>query len=208
MADAARLRFSGLWRRLGAEGASDAVFDKLSAAYGGPGRVYHTLDHVRDCLALLDQASLPAAESDPIEAAIWFHDTFYDSRSRDNEDRSAKWAEQTLSAAGVPSETVRRIAQLIRMTDHSSPPADTGGQLLCDVDLAILGRDQAEFDEYQRRIREEYGWVSDPLYRAGRARVLSGFANRPRIYLTQSFRDRYEAAARANLRRALAALEG
>jgi predicted metal-dependent HD superfamily phosphohydrolase len=208
MANPARLRFSGLWRRLGAQGTSDAVFDRLAAAYGEPGRAYHTLDHVMDCLALLDDAAAAAGERDPIEAAIWFHDVFYDSRRRDNEDRSAAWAEQTLSAASVPSETAARVAQLIRMTDHSSPPADAGGQLLCDVDLAILGRDQAEFDDYQRRIREEYEWVSDPLYRAGRARVLSGFADRPQIYLTQRFRDRYEAAARANLRRALAGLEG
>jgi predicted metal-dependent HD superfamily phosphohydrolase len=208
MADPARLRFSGLWRRLGAGDASDAVFDRLAAAYGEPGRVYHTLDHVMDCLALLDEAGLAASERDPIEAAIWFHDVFYDSRRRDNEVRSAEWAAQTLSAAGAPAETATRVAQLIRMTDHASPPPDAGGQLLCDVDLAILGREEAEFDEYQRRVREEYGWVSDPLYRAGRARVLSGFANRPRIYLTQGFRDRYEAAARANLRRALAGLEG
>jgi len=208
MADAARLRFSGLWHRLGARGAGDAVFDRLAEAYGGPGRVYHTLEHVRDCLALLDEAEVAASERDPIEAAIWLHDVFYDSRRRDNEERSAEWAEQTLSAAGVPSGTAARVAQLIRMTDHSSPPSDAGGQLLCDVDLAVLGRDQAEFDEYQRRIREEYAWVSDPLYRVGRTRVLSGFADRPRIYLTQGFRDRYEAAARANLRRALAGLEG
>ena len=208
MADPARLRFSGLWRRLGARGTSDAVFDRLAAAYGEPGRAYHTLDHVMDCLALLDDADATAGERDPIEAAIWFHDVFYDSRRRDNEDRSAAWAKQTLAAASVPSETAARVAQLIRMTDHSSPPTDAGGRLLCDVDLAILGRDQAEFDDYQRRIREEYGWVSDPLYRAGRARVLAGFADRPRIYLTQRFRDRYEEAARANLRRALAGLEG
>jgi predicted metal-dependent HD superfamily phosphohydrolase len=207
MADPARLRFSGLWRRLGALGTSDAVFDRLAAAYGEPGRAYHTLDHVMDCLALLDDADLAATERDPMEAAIWFHDMFYDSRRRDNEDRSAEWAEQTLSAASVPAKTAARVAQLIRMTDHSSPPADAAGQLLCDLDLAILGRDEAEFDEYQRRIREEYQWVSDPLYRAGRARVLSGLANRTHIYVTQSFRDRYEAAARANLQRALAGLE-
>lgn len=208
MADDARLKFSRLWQRLGAQGTSDAVFDRLAAAYGEPGRAYHTLDHVLDCLALLDDADFTAAERDPVEAAIWFHDVFYDSRRRDNEVRSAEWAERTLSGAGVPSETTARVAQLIGMTDHSSPPADASGQLLCDVDLAILGRDQAEFDEYQRRIREEYGWVSDPLYRVGRARVLSGFADRPWIYLTQRFRDRYEAAARANLHRALAGLQG
>jgi predicted metal-dependent HD superfamily phosphohydrolase len=41
---------------------------------------------------------------------------------------------------------------------------------------------------------------------AGRSAVLQGFLNRPRIYGTRWFHDRYEAQARANLHRALTAL--
>lgn len=206
MATPARLRFATLWQRLGARGASDVVFDRLAEAYGEPGRAYHTIDHVAEGLAHLDEADAPEGDRDVIEAAIWFHDVVYDSRRRDNEDASAEWAEQTLSGSGVRPEMVARIVQLIRMTDHSASPDDAAGQLLCDVDLAVLGRDPPAFDDYQRRIREEYGWVSDPLYRVGRARVLTEFMDRPRIFHTPRFQERYEAAARANLRRALAGL--
>jgi predicted metal-dependent HD superfamily phosphohydrolase len=75
------------------------------------------------------------------------------------------------------------------------------------VDLSILGRDEQEFEDYQRRIRQEYAWVPEPLYRVGRARILSAFEKRDRIYLTEYFHDRYEAQARANLRRALTRLQ-
>lgn len=195
-----------MWRRLGATGTGHRAFDDLVAAHAEPGRAYHTLDHVLDCLARLDESGAAPDDRDLVETAIWFHDVVYDPHRTDNEARSAEWAARTLGPAGVPGATVERIADLIRMTGHTSPPSGRQGSLLCDVDLSILGRDEREFEEYQRRIRQEYAWVPEPLYRAGRARILSAFENRDRIYLTDYFYERYEVRARANLRRALAQL--
>jgi predicted metal-dependent HD superfamily phosphohydrolase len=207
VAAAARLRFSELWRRLGAVGDADQVFDDLVAAHGEAARAYHTLDHVLDCLTRLDEAGAPATDRDPVEAAIWFHDVVYDPHRTDNEGRSAEWAAHALHSGGVADVTVQHIGDLIRMTGHSSPTNDRQGALLCDVDLSILGRDEQAFDEYERRIRREYAWVPEPVYRAGRTRILSAFEKRDRIYQTEYFHDHYEASARANLRRALARLQ-
>lgn len=207
MAASPRLRFAGLWRRLGADGPSDDAFDSLTAAYGEAGRAYHTLDHILDCLARLDESEISPAERDLVEAAIWLHDVVYDPRRSDNEARSAEWAARALSAAGVRQRTATQVHELIRMTDHAAEAAGPGGRLLCDIDLSILGRDERQFDDYQRRIREEYAWVPEPEYRDGRARFLSALLGRPRIYLTDAFHDRYETAARRNLQGALARLE-
>jgi predicted metal-dependent HD superfamily phosphohydrolase len=207
VAASARLRFSELWRRLGATGTGRQAFDDLVAAYAESARAYHTLDHVLDCLRRLDESGAQPEDSDLVEAAIWFHDVVYDPHRSDNEIRSAEWAARILGAAGVPGATVERLGDLIRLTAHASPPSDRQGALLCDVDLSILGRDEQEFDEYERRIRQEYAWVPESHYRAGRARILSAFENRDRIYLTEYFHGRYEPPARANLRRALARLD-
>jgi predicted metal-dependent HD superfamily phosphohydrolase len=196
------LRFGRLWERLGAQGESDQAYERLAEAYGEPGRAYHTLAHVLDCLARLDEAAPPDERRDLVEAAIWFHDVVYDSRRTDNEERSAEWAADALGSAGAA--VTERVADLIRATAHATPPRDPESALLCDIDLSILGRTAEEFDEYQRRIREEYAWVPAPLYRAGRTRILGAFLQRERLYLTSYFRDRYESAARENLRRALA----
>ena len=203
MAPTAGLRFAELWRRLGARGESAATFDELSAAYGESGRAYHTLHHVVDCLVILDGARVDSPRRDLIETAIWFHDVVYDSRRSDNEARSADWAGRVLSAAGVAGGTVSRVEELIRFSDHAAPSADPDAQLLCDVDLAILGRSAPEFMEYEHRIRKEYAWAPEPDYRTGRARLLTMLLARPRLYQTQAFHDRYEEAARRNLRRAL-----
>jgi len=53
-------------------------------------------------------------------------------------------------------------------------------------------------------VRKEYAWVPEPDYRSGRAAVLRSFLDRPRIFSTRAFAERYEAHARSNIQRALA----
>jgi predicted metal-dependent HD superfamily phosphohydrolase len=203
VAPAPRLRFGRLWRKLDAQGDSQPAFERLVEAYGETGRAYHTMTHILDCLKKLDEAGPAATGTDAVEAALWFHDVVYDPHRTDNEERSAGWAAQTLGLAGVPSTVVDRIVRLIRTTSHAIPPREPDAALLCDIDLSILGGGPDEFGEYERGIREEYAWVPAPLYRAGRTRVLREFLEREPLYLTPYFHDRYESAARGNLRRAL-----
>jgi predicted metal-dependent HD superfamily phosphohydrolase len=63
------------------------------------------------------------------------------------------------------------------------------------------------FDGYEAAVRKEYAWVPEAAWIAGRSAVLRSFLNRPFIYLSEEFRDRFEAQARENIRRSLAALE-
>ena len=77
---------------------------------------------------------------------------------------------------------------------------------MVDVDLSILGRERKEFERYERGIREEYRWVPAPMYRRKRLEILHSFLNRPAIYATEHFRDRYEIRARENLEWAIQGL--
>ena len=203
---ALRERFGALWTRIGGRGEPDAVVESLLQAYSEPQRVYHNVDHVRDCLARLDEAPAGSAERDLAEAALWFHDLVYVPGAADNEARSADQAIATLVGGGVPDARAREIGRLVRLTDHASPPGDPPGALVCDVDLSVLGRPPAEFAEYERRIRAEYGHVPEPLYRAGRADVLARLLARQPLYQSAYFRSRYEEPARRNLGHSLAAL--
>ena len=199
-----RARFVSLVRRLGGGDASSAA-DSLLAAWTDPSRRYHSVTHLRDVLARLDEAPAADADRDRVEAALWFHDVVYDPRAADNEERSAAWANRTLDALGVRRSLVEDIGRLVRLTRRHAA-ADPAGQLLCDIDLSILGRSPNEFDAYDRQIREEYRWVPVDAYREARRRVLEQFLQRHPLYLTAHFRQRYESPAYANLERALAAL--
>ena len=170
MTDLSR-RFGELVRRLGAAADPRPLADAVLAAWAEPDRRYHDLDHLRDCLAELDGAPADGADLDRVEAAIWFHDAIYDPRAGDNEALSAEWARRALSELGVPPTVADDIARLVELTRHTDPAHDPSGRLLCDIDLAILGRAPAAFDTYDRHIREEYGWVSEPDFRRASRRA-------------------------------------
>jgi predicted metal-dependent HD superfamily phosphohydrolase len=195
-------RFGRLARRLGAHTDPADLAAALTAAWAEPGRVYHTTDHLADCLERLDEAP-DEGYRDTVEAALWFHDAVYDPRASDNEARSARWAREGLAGIGVPSPTAEEVARLVLVTGHQAPAADPAAALVSDVDLSILGRAPDAFEEFERRIRAEFAWVPEPVFRAERARILTGFLRRDPLYLTPSFCSRYERQARANLERAV-----
>lgn len=198
-----RDRWLGLWNRLGAQEDGFAIFTGLEAAYAEPARVYHTAEHISDCLAQLDLSRHLAQRPDEVEAAIWFHDAVYRPGAPDNEDCSARLARTILADAGAPVEIAHRIAELVLATQHLVIPGEPDAVLVCDIDLSILGRTHKMFDEFERRIRQEYAWVPETVYRSARSEILTGFLRRRSIFQTDDFRGRYEATARSNLARIL-----
>jgi predicted metal-dependent HD superfamily phosphohydrolase len=199
-------RWRRLWQRLGARGDGAGTFSTLAAAYAEPARAYHTTEHILDCLAQFDLAEGEAERPTEVEAALWFHDAVYLPDRTDNEERSADLARGSLSQAGAPLEATSRVAELVLATRHVLAPTEADARLVCDIDLSILGRSPDVFDEFERRIRKEYAWVPDPLFRTRRAAILESFLRRDSVYQTDFFRERYETGARSNLARAIKSL--
>jgi predicted metal-dependent HD superfamily phosphohydrolase len=192
-----------LWTDLGAAEVPRGLFNQLVAAYSERHRSYHTLQHLRECLAHFEAASALARRPAEVEVALWFHDAVYDPKARDNEERSADWAARSLLAADCDAAVAERVRALVLATDGHAASDDADTQLLLDVDLAILGAAPPRFAEYGRQVRAEYAHVPEPEFRARRRQVLAAFLARPRIYLTAAFHDALEDRARANLSTAL-----
>jgi predicted metal-dependent HD superfamily phosphohydrolase len=201
------------WRKLlpgvGADPvAGERVFTELAEAYGQPGRSYHNLDHVSSVLAEVEAQARRARDPAALRFAAWFHDAVYDPRAADNEERSATWAERVLGEMGVTRPTAEAVRRLILLTkSHRAGPDDADGHILLDADLAVLGAPVAEYRAYSRAIRQEYAWVPEDAYRAGRGRVLRSFLARERIYLTPAAMAALEGPARRNLEAELRELE-
>jgi len=203
MAAADSARWSALWERAEASGDPAPGFRDLAARYAEPLRAYHTLVHIGHCLGELEAARDLARDAVAVEFAIWFHDAVYNPRASDNEERSAGMAVDVLRAGGVAGDRILRVASMIRASTHRGIPDDPDARLFADIDLSILGQDDATFDEYELGVRREYSFVPDILFRSGRASILRAFLKRPALYGTDFFRDRYEQAARRNLERSL-----
>lgn len=178
--------------------------EELVARYAEPHRSYHTLRHLEAVLDLVDEFAEEADDPDVVRLAAWFHDAVYDPQRDDNEERSAVLAERMLADTSLAPERVEEVAALVRMT-KTHEPQDANGRVLCDADLAVLGADAETYAAYTRAVREEYAFVPDEYFDAGRAAVLEQLLALPSLFHTPQGRARFEERARANLRAELSA---
>jgi predicted metal-dependent HD superfamily phosphohydrolase len=172
---------------------------ELLARWSEPHRRYHTLAHLRDVLARLEElgAAEYAADPEAVELAAWFHDAVYDpyAADTDNVERSARLAERLL-----PAPRRAEVARLVRVTaDHAPVEFDTNGCALSDADLAVLAGPPREYAAYAAEIRQEFGFVPDDAFREGRAVVLRQLLASPRLFRTPYGTAHWEATARYNL---------
>ena len=162
-----------------------------------PHRRYHTDRHLQYTLDIIDRYADLAADADAVRMAAWLHDAVYDPRAGDNEERSA---------ALTDDPEVRRLVLLTK--SHDAAPGDRNGALLCDADLAILAADPAEYRSYAQRVREEYAFVPDDAFRAGRGQVLQGLLAKAELYKIVPEREEWNRRARKNLREELRTVTG
>lgn len=194
--------------------ASARFGDELLRRWSEPQRRYHTLVHlaaVLDSVDALAQAARPPfgpADGDAVRLAAWFHDAVYAPDRSENEERSARLAERVLTEAGVPDALVAETARLVRLTEtHDPGPEDRNGALLCDADLAVLGGTAEAYGRYTAAVREEYAFVPEPDFRAGRAAVLRQLLALPALFRTEAAHTAHDAAARHNMTAELHRLE-
>lgn len=175
--------------------------DNLLGRWQEPQRHYHTLAHLTAVLDHVDTLAEHAGDPDVVRLAAWFHDAVYLPERSENEERSARLAERALPEAGVPAEATAEVARLVRLTvTHDPAGDDRDGQVLCDADLAILAAPPSAYAAYTAAVREEYHFVPNDAFRAGRADVLRQLLALPRLFRTPYGREHWEATARYNLR--------
>jgi predicted metal-dependent HD superfamily phosphohydrolase len=185
----------------------------LEAAYAQPPRAYHHIGHVHEVLGHYDEVARGPGWTQPREAflAVLYHDAVYEPGKRDNEARSAAFAvaqiAHWLPDAGVDAS---RVAALVALTARHGrlrhEDVDRDAALFLDCDMAILAASPERFDAYDRQIAQEYrGTMPAWMFRHYRRQFLKGLLASSRIYLSEFFHSRCEAAARANLTRLLKA---
>ncbi len=175
--------------------------------YDEPTRRYHDRRHLRDVLAGIGLLGGHAADLVAVQLAAWFHDAVYEVGRSDNEEKSARLAEEMLTWTAVHPSVITEVARLVRLTStHDPSQADDNGSVLCDADLAVLGSDRHRYADYVADVRAEYAALDDMAFRSGRAVVLQQLLSLHSLFRTPEGHRRWEAAARANIQRELESL--
>jgi predicted metal-dependent HD superfamily phosphohydrolase len=199
--------FPGLKRHF-----ADPFVENLFARYSEAPRRYHNVEHVSDVVALALSCSTPVRSRANVVFALLYHDVIYDPTKKSNEADSADLAIDVIDkvrALGYRGETPEpaEIKRLIMLTCHNAlapdPSSDSDGAVVVDCDLSILGAPPDRFMRYDNDIRSEYQHVDDDAFICGRTHVLTSLLERPQLYATEEFRDKFELQARSNLRAAI-----
>lgn len=188
----------------------------LLRGWGEPHRGYHTVEHLAEMLAALDEleaaGALGVGEALLARAVAWFHDLHYDPRAApgSNEHRSATMARDHLHSLGVDDALVDAVEAGVLLTEahrvEAGPRHTPMLEAVHDADLWILSAPQERYAAYRAQVRREYAHVPDDAFRVGRAQVLAGFAGRERIYRTDHAHAAWTERARRNLAAELADL--
>lgn len=199
------------WLALGqALGVANSPFEaegkKLISSWARWPRKYHNTPHLYACLQHFSKVRNQLQDPLAVELALWFHDAIYWPWLPKNEEKSALWAVQFIKKMGLCTSLAQQVEQHILDTRHQVTPGLGDAQWVVDIDLAVLAQSQTVYQQFEQDVRGEYRWVRWSRYVKGRSAVLQSFVDRPRVYSTPWFFDRYEVSARSNLQRAIASL--
>jgi len=202
-------RFYNLWQRHLLTNSSvnesqlETIFQALINAYNESQRYYHTLGHINHCLDQFDQVSHLLKQPDAVELSIWYHDIIYQPGAVDNEQRSADaFKRQTNSL--FPVEFCKVIyAQIVATLHDQSEILDHDTRYMLDIDLSGFALPWTEFIQDGENIRREMKSQTDAVYYAKQKSFYLYLLDRPRIYFSEFFFDKYEAKARQNIKHKL-----
>lgn len=205
----------------------DHTVDYVLSHYQAPGRHYHTLVHISDCMSVIDwitnrlpiRSDLPIADAIlkgrdthlqrelfTLELALWYHDVVYDPKLSNNEELSAAILRAHADDLSLDRTMVEVAGYGIMATMHKGRIDNPAYAMVVDIDLNILHAPEERFDLFERQARAEYAFVDDASWIIGRTKVLQGFLDRDWIYSTALFRRLFEGEARANLKRSITRL--
>ncbi len=182
------------------------LWSEIEQRYGERARHYHTLRHLENMLNDLLQVKDHINDWDSVMIALVYHDVVYNPLSGSNEEASSDLAIKHLSLAAYPEDKFQHVRSLILATKKHQRSGHEDINYFTDADLAILGKGEAEYNEYATNVRKEYSLVPDLIYRPGRKKVLQHFLTMESIYKTDFFRHAYEINARINIQRETATL--
>lgn len=204
-----KLRFLSIWKKCQDKSERpvqpEIVWDLLIQHYGASKRRYHNFNHVIHCLTEMDRAWKQIEMPYAVVMAILFHDVIYEPNAKDNEKRSAHLFE-LIHHSSFEEHFIFRVKQLILATTHQHKPSNNDEKIICDIDLSSFALPWKLFLKDSHAVRSEFATIPDRIYYRNKRIFLKSLLLRPRIFYSRFFYQRYEQAARKNIKRFLCKL--
>lgn len=182
---------------------TESLWDDLVKNYEQKSRAYHNLTHLNSMFQELENCKNQINDLEVLQFSIWFHDIVYQAVKKDNEEKSAEYAQKALQKIGLEKDRIERCFEqiILTKTHRLSNNAPDDDKFLIDFDLEVLSRNWAAYAVYCQQIRKEYWMFPSVLYKKGRRAAMEKFLEREWIYQTANYRKEKENLARTNIER-------
>jgi predicted metal-dependent HD superfamily phosphohydrolase len=177
------------------------LWNEIEVNYSKKNRYYHTLQHLENLLYQLTEIKDKINNWDTILFTLYYHDIVYNPLKKNNEEKSAEFAEKRMSQILIPNPVIKNCkAQILATKDHfESKDSDTN--FFTDADLSVLGQEWEEYSQYFKNVRKEYSIFPDIIYNSGRKKVLKHFLEMKKVFKTEYFFSKLEQQAKKNLQK-------
>jgi len=181
----------------------DSCWLDIKKHYTARSRYYHNLSHIYHMLKHTELIKNNIENIDTFKFAIWYHDIIYKATKKNNEEKSANFAQKRLKSFNLGDSFIQTVEKLIISTKKHEllVTENLDNAYLLDIDLSILGASWDVYELYIKNIRKEYKIYPRFVYNPGRKKVLQHFLERETLYFTNTFKNQYESQARENLKR-------
>ncbi|KFD50179.1 hypothetical protein M514_08924 [Trichuris suis] len=202
--DAAAEDLKRRWNLLNADAVEEvksAWWKRILETYTAPSRHFHNILLVHRTFLLYDRCKHLLTNRYAVAFAIFFHDICYDATSNSNEHESAlefqKFSKETV--INQPECVIDLIERRGSIAQDESKIGDA--EYFSDLQLAVLGSTEQEYEEYKRNLRLECCHLNDDAYRAQRLKLLKTLLLIPNIFRTSFFRELFEKQSRENVQK-------
>lgn len=196
------------------------LLNLIFTAYSEPHRKYHGVSHLSYCLDMASSLKYNTEiDAGICSLALAYHDYVYNTCTLNNVKNSAYTAYLhllSLRKDGAMTSIANEVHNLIMYTDYFGRSPDkveklknksnntntiNNAQIVCDIDLSILGTDEEQFNRYEAGIRKEYDTIDDYSYNSARILALKQMLDFPQLFFTDTFYEKYEKKARENIKK-------
>lgn len=137
-------------------------------------RFYHNTNHLIQILKDIESniwfKELNVYEKHALLLAAFFHDAIYDTKRKDNEDKSIELF--IVSFKGKDVKMLDKVCDLIEVTKHRKRPADRLKRIMWDADNAKFKEGYDALLKYEKLIEKEYSFVTKKEYKENRIKFL------------------------------------
>ena len=183
-------------------------WEEIERHYTSKTRHYHNLSHIYNMLLQAEDIKDAIEDYDAFRFAIWYHDIIYKATKKNNEEKSAEFAQKRLKTFHFDEKRLIIIDNLIKSTQKHDIVLNENNDnaYLLDIDLSILATDWDIYQKYIQNIRKEYAIYPDFMYNKGRKKAMLHYLEREYIYFTQNYKDTFESQARLNIEKEISLL--